>query len=169
MQYQNLINYVENVHNQLLAKEKDHRRLALIEQITKNQQKVGLLFAGQGFDFMSEIADLYTYSETAREWINQASNQLKKWTQSEEILSKGMFSMGLRPMLWIREERQIPQTYLQQVSISHPLIFIAQVARFLAVPENGLSSLSTTQSVSFVAGYSQGILPATLISELWGR
>ena len=127
MLYQNLVDYVQNVHTQLLAKDKDRRKVPLIDRISNQNKKVGLLFSGQGFDFMSELRDLYSFSPQAKAWIDFADKNLREWIQSPEILSKGMFPLGLHPVLWIQEERKLPKSYLQRVSVSHPLIFIAQI------------------------------------------
>ena len=68
-------------------------------------------------------------------------------------------------MLWIEEDRELPPSYLQSVSVSHPLIFIAQVARLLAAQEDGLQAIFEAKSLGVVAGYSQGLLPALFVSE----
>ena len=169
MPYHNLVSYIDKIHSQLVHDDKLHVQQSCTEQIASKSKKFGLIFAGQGFDFMAELNDLYRNSPTAKQWIETASNQIVHWIQSEHILSKGMFSLGLHPTVWIEEQREIPQSYLQQVSVSHPLIFIAQIGRYLAAQEQGLSLLTGTDRASFITGYSQGMIPAILISEMWGE
>ena len=165
MPHQKLVEELHNLYSDLLEHDQSQKQTPLIENIVSSSQKIGILFAGQGFDFMTELSELYTYSPAARRWIVFADELLEQWIQSTEVLEMAMFSFGLHPKSWIEEQRSPPMSYLQKVSVTHPFIFITQIARFLAAHEQGLSRAFRSQNVSFLAGYSQGMLPTLFIAE----
>ena len=95
MPHQKVVERLQHLYSDIVAQEKNPLQTPLINQILQQDQKIGLLFAGQGFDFMTELSELYEYSPAAKEWILHADALLSKWTESTEILSKAMFSFGL--------------------------------------------------------------------------
>ena len=141
MPHGKIVENIQQLYAQLLLQEQDQLGRSLVEQIVATDQKVGIVFAGQGFDFMSDLAQMYEASPKARKWITMGDQLLRSWTKSPEILSQGLFPFGLSPILWIEEQRELPPSYLQSVSVSHSLIFIAQVARLLAAQEDGLQAI----------------------------
>ena len=76
-----------------------------------------------------------------------------------------MFAFGVSPLEWITNDRTPPAAYLNSTAVSHPLIFIAQVAQLMSNADNGLDNLFSNNQVEFIAGYSQGLLVALLVAE----
>ena len=168
MQNTNLVKYLQETHTVLLTQDRKERKASLLNQVDSERQTVGLVFAGQGFDYISEIQSLYAESEAVQQWIEESHSVLVQWIQTPEILAKGLFPLGLHILDWIQTGRSIPSDYLERVSVSHPLIFIAQVARYIQSMDRGLSALNHTDAISFTTGYSQGMIPALFCAEMVG-
>ena len=169
MKNSNLVQYLQTVHTKLLGNDRENRKSSLLERIEANNKQIGILFAGQGFDYVRELKVMYKESPLARAWMDTANDSLVKWLDSPEILSKGLFPLGLHLTNWIQSNRSLPQSYLERVSVSHPMIFIAQIAQYLQAMERGLHRINTVDQISFIAGYSQGMIPALCIAEMIGE
>ena len=68
MPHRNLVSYIDQIDSQLVRDDKQSKNKNCTEQIASKSEKIGLVFAGQGFDFMAEIENLYLQSPAAKEW-----------------------------------------------------------------------------------------------------
>ena len=51
MQNKNLVNYLQDTHALLLNQDRQERKASLLQRIETNGNSVGVIFAGQGFDY----------------------------------------------------------------------------------------------------------------------
>ena len=128
--------------------------------------KLALTFAGQGFACLDELAAIHRESPVVREWVDAATACLADLLGRRELRWSGLYERGLDLSRWVRDEASRPDVgYLTSSTISQPLIFITQIARFVAAYGEGLGDAFDAGAIPVASGHSQGIMPALLVAE----
>ena len=138
----------------------------ILDRLASGDARVSLTFAGQGIGYLEEIVNLHAENARAATLIEAASETLNEMVQESEFVWSGLYSRGFDLLGWIQDEAARPDNrYLSSAPISMPLIFAAQVARFVALHERGLNQAFTAGTVASSTGHSQGIMAAVLVAE----
>ncbi|MCB9547774.1 MAG: DUF1729 domain-containing protein [Myxococcales bacterium] len=141
-------------------------RTPLVGRLRADGPRAALTFAGQGVDALGEIAAVLAECPPARPLVAAASAGLAELLGAQAFRWSGLVDAGIDPLGWVEHpERRPPAAYLTSTLVSQPLIFVAQVARFRALWERGLSGALRRGGVSAVTGHSQGLMAALLVAE----
>ena len=138
----------------------------VLDRLAAGDARVSLTFAGQGIGYLDEIVNLHAESARAATLIDAASDALQEMVQESAFVWSGLYARGFNLAQWIDNENARPDMrYLSSASISMPLIFTAQVARYVAIHERGLDKAFAAKTIGSVTGHSQGIMAAVLVAE----
>ncbi|MCP4756646.1 MAG: ACP S-malonyltransferase [Proteobacteria bacterium] len=133
--------------------------------IQERKPSIFIQFAGQGVKYMDELRRLYKMYPDVRPFIQEAIAEIKRQASQYDDTETGFFVQGLDVDRWIEHPEETPDlAYLLSSPLSHPLIYLCQIATFISVLQEGLDPewlLSRTHSAT---GFSTGIVAAVLIS-----
>ena len=138
----------------------------VLDRLAEGDARASLTFAGQGIGYFDEIVSLHAESASAATLIDAAAETLEEMVQRNEFVWSGLYSRGFDLARWIQDEDVRPDLrYLSSAPISMPLIFTAQLARYVALYERGLDRAFAAGTVASSTGHSQGIMAAVLVAE----
>lgn len=138
----------------------------LAGRLARRETTAVLTFAGQGVPVLDELAALGRDHAALRPWLRAAEERMQRWFSEREFRWSGAATQGFALTRWLEDEGARPDAaYLQSTTITNPLIFIAQVARYQAVFHEGLSGAFEAGAIRGLTGHSQGIMPAVLVAE----
>ncbi|MEZ4475411.1 MAG: hypothetical protein R3F60_32375 [bacterium] len=144
-------------------------RTPLVGRLGLEGPRAALTFAGQGVDALAEIEAVLGECPAARPLVQAASAGLAELLGAQAFRWSGLVDAGIDPLGWVEHpERRPSAAYLTSTLVSQPLIFVAQIARFRALWERGLSGALRRGGISAVTGHSQGLMAALLVSESHG-
>ena len=132
--------------------------------LTKNNhQKLFVQFAGQGTKYLEELRRTYNEERTTQGFVNKAINVTKEEAACCQSAERGFYLHGLDIEQWLKDEEKTPPfSYLLSSPISYPLIFMTQVANYLALLKNGLTQRELCRQFIGTTGFSTGIIAALL-------
>ncbi|MEO1272696.1 MAG: hypothetical protein AAFX99_31800, partial [Myxococcota bacterium] len=140
--------------------------LSLAHQLGQGKASIGITFAGNGVHPMGDLEELFHSSPVAREWIEAASRTLAQLAQERPFRWSGLCPNGIDLLTWIRNPDSRPSDEALTASLlSQPLIFAAQIGRYLQLYHAGLNKAFAAGAVRVTTGYSQGMMPALLVAE----
>ncbi|MBL8787964.1 MAG: DUF1729 domain-containing protein, partial [Deltaproteobacteria bacterium] len=136
----------------------------LAKALARGEARAVLSFAGQGIEWLPELAALARSEPWVRELCEAASVALEAWAAEREVSWSGLFAGGFSLASWLAGEAVSPQQ-LAATPVSMPGIFLTQVARFESLRRRGLGGAFEAGGIVATTGYSQGLAAATLVAE----
>ncbi|CCI41838.1 unnamed protein product [Albugo candida] len=134
------------------------------QAIQTETASVILQFGGQGLAYWQELQLLYNESEASRQFITQVASALLQASDSDEAKASPALSNPIDLQLWLSNPKQVPTLSSVEWSnaiYSYPLIFITQIANYVAFLERAQLTHKVVLSQSECAiGHSQGIVSA---------
>lgn len=138
----------------------------LLQRLARGEGRAALTFAGQGLGVLDELAGLWRSHPNVRPILQAAELRFQRWMDERELRWSGAYTRGVPLCRWLTDEASRPDAaYTQSTALSNPLIFLAQMCRYLALYEEGLGQLFEARALTGVTGHSQGIMPALLVAE----
>ncbi|RHY21186.1 hypothetical protein DYB25_011162, partial [Aphanomyces astaci] len=121
---------------------------------------LAIQFGGQGNDYMDELSRAVLSSASARQFVQLAQSIL-------EAEANGTPYSCLHPFLWSQDPTSRPsRSTLMAAPVSYPLVFLTQVATYLAFVEaNGWSHEAFLRRLRGATGHSQGVVAAVLLAS----
>ncbi len=139
---------------------------SLAALLARGKTSAAVAFAGQGASCIDELSDIYRDSPVVREWVDAADVLLRDLALERSFRSSGFVDQGLDLLRWVRDESARPTAdYLSSSLVSQPLLFITQMARYIAAFNEGLSAAFESGAIKASLGHSQGVMPSVLIAE----
>jgi malonyl CoA-acyl carrier protein transacylase len=125
-----------------------------------------LQFAGQGMKYMEEMRRIWTSSPAVQPFIEQAVAAVQHQAAHYDDSVTQFHTHGFDVLRWINEPASTPPwDYLLYSPVSHPLIYVCQVANYLALLEDGVDRRWLQAHTVGTTGFSTGIV-AALVSSL---
>ena len=129
------------------------------------EPSVFIQFAGQGVKYIDDLRRLYSQNPCVQPFIidciKEISIQAKKYDDSKT----GFFHCGIDIETWINSPGETPdQGYLLSSPLSHPLIFLTQIANYLSLILDGLDQDKLIRNTHSATGFSTGVVAAILVS-----
>lgn len=129
------------------------------------EPSIFIQFAGQGVKYMEDLRQLYSLSCDIRPFIHNAASEIKKQAMMYDDSRTGFFTEGLDIEQWIENPDTTPDiAYLLSSPLSHPLIFLTQIAGYLSLLKEGLDQDKLLSHTHSATGFSTGIVAAMLVS-----
>jgi malonyl CoA-acyl carrier protein transacylase len=120
-----------------------------------------LQFAGQGVKYMDELRRLYQSTPTIRPFIDEAVVEIKRQAASYDDSRTGFFHRGLAVDRWIAHPEETPDNaYLLSSPLSHPLIYLCQMATYRSILEAGIPVDRLLAATHSATGFSTGVVAA---------
>ncbi len=144
---------------------------SLLAQAHTGERPLAFVFGGQSATgFWDELAALYRASHETRALAGAVSHRLSSELASMRPDERALFTEGLDLAGWLERPRSRPRdAYLNSTLVSQPIIFVGQVGQYLRLLSSGYGREELRTSVRALAGHSQGLMPALLVSETWGK
>lgn len=122
-------------------------------------------FAGQGVKYIDELRRLYVTFPQMQEFIQEAIAVVKKQAVSYDDSATGFFNQGLDADVWLTQPDKTPDNaYLSSSPLSHPYIFLCQIANYISVLKEGVDPKTLVANTHSTTGFSTGVVAATLVS-----
>ena len=135
---------------------------SLASELALGRGRAAIVFAGQGNAWVEELASLVEDRPRIAAVVKDASDMLHRLASDPEMVAYGQHPAGLDPWMWItRPETRPSASDLAASAVSQPLVLLTQVARWMAVEEDGLAQ----DGLPVFTGHSQGMLAAIWLSE----
>ncbi len=127
--------------------------------------RIFIQFAGQGMKYMDELRRLYKMNPAIQPFIQNAAAAIQKELSQYDDSETGFFSQGLDVMRWIESPEQTPDAaYLLSSPLSHPLIYLCQIATYISILQEGLDAEWLLANTHSATGFSTGILAAIMVA-----
>ena len=138
---------------------------ALLQAAAGNSSiSLAAIFSGQGADYLNELRDTCARSTTAQRFVIDASAALLEEAASEDNL-RLVHEHGFALLDWMKGDEP-PIEYLRSAPISYPLVFLTQIANYLAaIDACDTSHSALTKSFKCATGHSQGIVAAVVLAS----
>lgn len=147
-----------------------------MEPAFKEGPRIFIQFAGQGVIYMDELRHRYAACPAVRPFIQEAIAEIKRQASQYDDTHSGFFTRGLDVDRWIHHPEETPDVgYLLSSPLSHPLIYLCQIANFISILQEGLEPERLLRHTHSATGFSTGVVAAVLasmglpIDELCGR
>ncbi|MBJ7329832.1 MAG: DUF1729 domain-containing protein [Solirubrobacteraceae bacterium] len=138
---------------------------ALQTQLAEGTTSAAVTFAGQGVDALGELRVLAGQRPDLRPGLLLAADLLSAWAQEPHVADAGVLRHGFDVARWVDDPESAPdEAYLRSAAVSHPLILLAQALVWRTLVADGLDA----RGVAALAGHSQGVLAALMVSEAGG-
>lgn len=125
--------------------------------------RIFIQFAGQGMKYMDELRRLYKMNPSIQPFIGEAAAIIQRELSQYDDSETGYFHRGLDVMSWIDSPDRTPDAaYLLSSPLSHPLIYLCQIATYISVLQEGLDSDWLLKNTHSTTGFSTGILAAII-------
>lgn len=125
--------------------------------------RIFIQFAGQGMKYMDELRRLYRMNPDIQPFIHDAAAVIQRELALYDDAETGFFSQGIDVIRWIESPEQTPDAaYLLSSPLSHPLIYLCQIATYISVIQEGLDPKWLMAHTHSATGFSTGILAAVL-------
>ena len=132
--------------------------------VNAGEVRMALTFAGQAQDYMQDLERLYQIAES-RTLIDKCCDALVQEFEAGARLS-GLHPLGIDARRWVIDPSSRPDSvYLASSAVSQPLIFVTQMAQFIALGRIGFESDRIREWCVATTGHSQGIMPAIIAAE----
>lgn len=142
---------------------------ALVDALSADGETFAVSFAGQGSPAIDALADLHAHHPSVRELVARAEAVAAAQLGHATMRWSGLYPHGLPLTRWLTEPSSRPSVdHLVQSHISHPLVFLASVARYLVLLESGLEAAVRRGGLVAMTGHSQGVVAALLFAEAGG-
>lgn len=134
--------------------------------IQKGNPPIFIQFAGQGMKYMDELRRLYTSYPNIQPFIQRAIAEIKKQASDYDDTETGFFDQGLEVDQWIEQPENAPDlAYLLSSPLSHPLIYLCQIANYISVLQEGVDQDKLLSNTHSTTGFSTGVVAALLVSN----
>jgi len=134
--------------------------------IQKNSPSIFIQFAGQGVKYMDELRRLYNSYPNIQPFIQRAIEEIKRQASEYDDTETRFFQQGLDVDQWIQYPEKTPDLpYLLSSPLSHPLIFLCQIANYLSVLQEGVDQDKLLSNTHSTTGFSTGVVAALLVSN----
>jgi len=129
------------------------------------QPRIFIQFAGQGMKYMDELRRLYRANPPIQPFIREAAAVIQRELGRYDDSATGFFHQGLDVLRWIEHPDRSPDAaYLLSSPLSHPLIYLCQIATYISVLQEGLDPDWLLENTHSATGFSTGILAAILVA-----
>ncbi len=127
--------------------------------------RIFIQFAGQGMKYMDELRRLYKMNPSVQPFIQQAAAVINKELSEYDDSETRFFTQGLDVIRWIESADETPDAaYLLSSTLSHPLIYMCQIATYMSVLEDGLDPDWLLEHTHSATGFSTGIVSAVMVA-----
>ncbi|KUL87287.1 hypothetical protein ZTR_03300 [Talaromyces verruculosus] len=143
------------------------RQSALQNSVLAGDSKLYAVLGGQGITtaYLDELREIYTtYQSFLVDFIETMGEFLKSLASQSDVSQ--YYPDGLDIIRWLRHPETTPDvSYLASSRVSFPIIGVLQLAQYMvSVKVLGQSPSTFVQSLSGIAGHSQGLVVATVIA-----
>ncbi len=140
---------------------------SLAGELSQGRGRAALTFAGQGLSCLPVLAGIMRDCAPVRPWVEAAAAAITGLVEGERPFRwSGLYPRGFDLMGWLKAPETRPdEATLTSSVISQPLIFITQIARYLALYHEGLRGAFEAGAIVALTGHSQGMMPALLVAE----
>lgn len=122
-------------------------------------------FAGQGVKYMDELRRLYNMSPSIQPFIQDCITEIKKQAAQYDDSRSCFFEQGLNADEWIEKPEATPDGgYLMSSPLSHPFIYLSQIANYVSVLQEGIDPALLLKHTHSATGFSTGVVAAVLVS-----
>ncbi|KAL9596244.1 MAG: hypothetical protein Q9179_004685 [Wetmoreana sp. 5 TL-2023] len=144
------------------------RESNLLRDARDGKAKIFAILGGQGMleNYFEELEDIYsTYRHLVSGLIVQMAEHLDLLARLPK--TEKLFPKGLRALTWLHNTEEKPDTaYLLAAPVSFPLIGLIQLAHYTVTCQLlGMNPGELRDSFEGIAGHSQGIITAIVISQ----
>jgi fatty acid synthase, bacteria type len=137
---------------------------ALARGIDAGEYGLFIQFGGMASSYYSELKSAWVSFPHTRLLIEAVCDVLSSECSKEELSSTGYFDEGIDPRKWFDGETP-SEEHLLSSSIAQPLLFLTQMVNLMILTRNGGFDWDfLSKNLKGVAGHSQGITPAVLLS-----
>jgi len=120
-----------------------------------------LQFAGQGVKYMDELRRLYRTAPAVQPFVDEAIAEIKRQAAQYDDTASAFFRHGLAVDRWISHPEETPAAgYLLSSPLSHPLIYLCQIATYLSILQEGLPADRLLAATHSATGFSTGVVAA---------
>ncbi|MSP93305.1 MAG: 3-oxoacyl-ACP synthase, partial [Myxococcales bacterium] len=138
----------------------------LLDGIARGEFRVAVTFAGQGVGWIDDLAELDRALPSVRRLVDAADATLVELGAERAFAWSGHLPSGWPLARWVRDPAARPATHaLAGTVVSQPGIFLAQVARWVWLVEQGFGAAFAAGHVVALTGHSQGVMAALLAAE----
>jgi malonyl CoA-acyl carrier protein transacylase len=114
---------------------------------------------------MDELRHRYTTCPAVRPFIQEAVAQIKRQASRYDDTQTAFFAQGLDVDRWIDHPGETPDAgYLLSSPLSHPLIYLCQIANFISILHEGIEPERLIRHTHSATGFSTGVVAAVLVS-----
>jgi malonyl CoA-acyl carrier protein transacylase len=114
---------------------------------------------------MDELRRLYSTHVEIRPFIDSAIETIKREAARYDDSETGFFTQGLEVDRWLEHPDETPDIgYLLSSTLSHPLIFLCQMANYISVLLEGIDQDRLLANTHSVTGFSTGVVASVLVS-----
>jgi fatty acid synthase subunit beta, fungi type len=132
---------------------------------SKAEPSIFIQFAGQGVKYMDALRGIYTMYPDIRPFINAAISEIKRQASGYDDSCTKFFEKGLDVDQWILAPEKTPDlSYLLSSPVSHPLVYLTQIAGYLSMVLEGMDQTKLLANTHSATGFSTGIVTAILVS-----
>ncbi len=134
-------------------------------QTQQQTPSVFIQFAGQGVKYIDDLRRLYTMHSAVQPFIIDCIREINKQADNYDDSETSFFHDGLDIEGWIKNPDKTPDTgYLLSSPLSHPLIFLTQIANYISLLLDGLDQDRLIRNTHSATGFSTGVVAAILVS-----
>ncbi|MBT6611724.1 MAG: ACP S-malonyltransferase [Deltaproteobacteria bacterium] len=131
----------------------------------EGKPKIFIQFAGQGMKYMDELRRLHQMSPNIQPFVQKAAAAIQRELSEYNDSETGFFTQGLDVMRWIEYPDETPDAaYMLSSPLSHPLIYLCQIATYISVLEDGLDPDWLLAHTHSATGFSTGIVAAVIVA-----
>jgi fatty acid synthase subunit beta len=124
-----------------------------------------LQFPGQGTKYLDELRRTYATAPSVRPFVDEAIAAIGAQAALYDDSGTGFFRQGLEVARWMEHPDRAPDFgYLLSSPLSYPLIYLCQMANYLALFQDGLEPRTLLRHTHCATGFSTGIVAAALSS-----
>ncbi|MFO0602611.1 MAG: DUF1729 domain-containing protein [Polyangiales bacterium] len=138
----------------------------LMEAMRSGDARVALVFGGQGAAWLPALRELHAAHPPVRSLVRAATERLRAAAASPRLGALATPARGFDLARWVDDDTAAPPTEVLASSlVSQAGIFLASVARLVAMGERGLDLDALGAHCPAATGHSQGVMAALLFAE----
>jgi len=132
--------------------------------------KLFVQFAGQGMQYIDELRRLYTSTPSIRPFVDRAAAAIAAQRATDDDTVGPFYDQGLDVGRWLADGPSTPGFgYLSSSPISHCLIYLTQMANYLAFLDDVGGQDRLLPFVHGTTGFSTGVMAALVAALPFGR
>ncbi|MBL8600390.1 MAG: DUF1729 domain-containing protein [Myxococcales bacterium] len=138
----------------------------LLVEAQAGRARVGVIFGGQGAEWLPALRELYGQHLAVRALVRAATERLRASAADPRLGAIASPARGFDLARWVDEPAAAPgPEVLRSSLVSQAGIFLTSIARMLAMHERGLDLAALTSLATAATGHSQGVMAAMVFAE----